>query len=127
LYDFIFVVYLRLCEKVRTVDPLDNATTFIGLTIFFHIFFVANLFTFLTSINVLASVFGKNHSKYFWLPFVVAFMIFIYRFYKRRSAAIVRKYSERQDVLSWQNIVFALVMTIAPLLLGIYFLNIDPA
>jgi hypothetical protein len=123
MYDFIFIIYYGMFSRTKDSDPKDSAINLVAIVIFFHLFLLHNAITFFTNTNLLALGFGKDHSKYFWLPFVVAFMIFIYRFYKKRSATVVSKYSERQNILSWKNIVFVLVITIGPLLLGIYFLN----
>ncbi len=123
MYDFIFLIYYKLFSSAKDSDPRDSAINLITIVVFFHLFFLHNAVTFFTDTNLLAKVFGQDHGKYFYLPFVIVFMVFIYWFYKKRSVVIVSKYSERQSILSWQNIVFVLGMSIVPLLLGIYFLN----
>jgi hypothetical protein len=122
LYDFIFFFFFKLCERIKTVDPRDNAMTLTGLTIFFHIFFTLSIIAFITDVNMLASVFGKDHSKYFWLPFVLVFMIFIYRFFKRRADIILSKYGDKK-VLTLLNVFIVIGIMMGPFLLGIYLLN----
>lgn len=123
MYDFIFIIYYKLFSRTKDSNPLDSAINLITIVVFFHLFLLHNAVTFFTDTNLLAKVFGQDQGKYFYLPFVIVFMVFIYWFYKKRAVTIVNKYIERQSILSWQNIVFALCMTIVPLLLGIYFLN----
>lgn len=123
MYDFIFIIYYKLFSSTKDNDPQDSAINLMTIVVFFHLFLLHNAVTFFTDTNLLGKVFGRDHSKYLYLPFVIIFMVFIYWLYKKRSAAIIHKYSERQNILSWQNIVFVLIMTIAPLLFGIYFLN----
>jgi len=123
MYDFIFIIFYRIFSRTKDSDPKDSAINLITIVIFFHLFLLHNAITFFADTNLLALVFGKDHSKYFYLPFVIIFMVFIYRFYRKRSAGIVAKYSDRQKILSWSNILFVLMMTFGPLLLGIYFLN----
>jgi hypothetical protein len=73
-------------------------------------------------INLLTSAFGKGHNKFFWLPVVLLFMFCVYRFYSKRADSILAKYKE-SDIFSMKNILFVLLITLGPFLIGIYFLN----
>lgn len=125
MYSFIFYFFLKVCEKVGTIDPKDNAATLSGIVIFFHIFCFFNAITYFTGTNLLASLLGEHHNRYYYLPVVILFMILLYRFYRKKADAIILKYNDRQNILSWINILVVIAITIGPLLLGIWFLNND--
>lgn len=123
MYDFIFIIYYRMLSRSKDNDPLDSTINLMTLVTFFHVFLLHNTVTFFANRNLLALAFGKDHGKIYYLPFVILFMALIYWFYKRRSQMIVAKYSERQNILSIVSILYVLIMTVGPLLLGIHLLN----
>ena len=123
MYDFIFFIYYKLFSRTKDNDPKDSAINLITVVIFFHLFLCHNAVLFLADTNLLANIFGKDHGKYYYLPFVIVFMVLVYRFFKNRSSVIISRYDDRKNILSWFNLLFVLVLTIGPLLLGIYFLN----
>lgn len=123
MYDFIYSFFVRLFERLKTVDPKDNATSMLLVVFFFHAFLLITLINYFTGLNLLTAAFGENHSKYLWLPIIILVMVIVYRVYKRRSSIALSKHAEKNNIISWPNSLFILVITIGPLLLGIYFLN----
>jgi hypothetical protein len=124
MYDFIYSFFVRLFEKVGTVDPKDNAASILLIVIFFHAFLLITSITYFTGLNLLTVAYGENHSKYLWLPVIVFVMVLMYRTYKKRSDVALAKYVEA-NLLSPINIALVLCISIGPLLLGILFLNIQ--
>lgn len=122
MYDFIFIVYYKLFSLTKNehADPKDAAINFMTVVIFFHLFFVQAAFSFVTEVNL---AFAKGYNKYYSLPFILVFMYIIYRIYKKRFNKVVLRYNE-QNVLTIKNIILVVVvLTLCPLLFGIFFLN----
>lgn len=125
MYDFIYIFFFRYFQCRKEADPQDAAIYGVMVAIFFHLFLLLNVFTSLTEVNILTFFFGEGHNKYFWLPLVIVFMFLIYRFYKNRSEKIIEKYANKENIFNWQNTLIIILITVGPLLLGIYLLNND--
>lgn len=82
---------------------------------FLSCLFLLILFNYLTNTYILASAFGRNHSKFFWIPFVVGMMFLIHRVFKWKSDAILRRYRDRK-ILDAKHILLVLAIVIGPLL-----------
>ncbi len=123
MYNFLYIFFYRLFEKVKTVDPRDNATSIVLIAIFFHSFLALSAINYFTGINVLVSVFGEGHSKYLWLPVILIVMFFAYRTFKRKSEILIPKYKEKR-ILTIKNTILVTLIILFPLLLGMMFLSL---
>lgn len=122
MYDFIYSSFVRLFEKIGTVEPRDNAATALLIAIFFHLFFVLNLVSSIFEVNLLTLVYGKNHSKYLWLPAIILIMIIVYRIYRKRSDQVLKKYSN-VDLRSWKNVALLITIIVGPFIAAIWLLT----
>jgi len=122
MYNFIYYFFYQFFVWKKDNDPKDSALYALMVAIFFHGFFLLILFNHLTDTNILASAFGKNHSKFFWIPFVAAIMFLIHRVFKRKSEAILAKYRNR-ELLTAKHVLLVLAILIGPLIIGIQLLN----
>jgi hypothetical protein len=122
MYDLIFIIYYKLFSRTPDSDPEDSAINLITIVIFFHLFFLYCAINFVVDASFVSSILDQ-HNKYYYLPLVIIFMVLIHRLYKKRFKNVVDKFQDRNNILSWGNIAFAIGMTLLPLFLGIYFLN----
>lgn len=122
MYSFIYRFFYCLCEKFKTVDPIDNARAFTLVMVMSHLFFFANLFTAITGLNP-TETYSPKH-KYYHLPFVVLFIFLGYRALSdKRGSRILQKADSLEGVLTWRNTIVILLLLILPVILGIKILN----
>ena len=124
MYKFILYVAYRQFQRFKVnEDPRDNAVSLVCAAAFFHLFFALSIFDYF-DLNLLRIVFGDVKSKYYWTPFVVAFMILLWRYFdKERTERIVKDFEARGTKANWVNTVVILLITIVPLIVGIQLLN----
>jgi len=122
MYNFIYYFFFQFFSWKKDNDPKDSALYGVMLAFFCHGFFVVTTINFITESNFLASGFGKNSHKFYAAPFIIAIMFFVHRIFKKKSERIIEKYKGKK-MLTATNILFAVLLIIVPLILGIQFLN----
>lgn len=123
MYDYIFFFFYSIFNRLKTVDPKDNAATMLLLVVFGHLFLILTAINFFTHTNLLTAVYGENHNKYLWLPVIILIMVFVYKLYKKRFETIAEKYKDRINIVSVKNSIIVSSLMVGPYLLAIYFLN----
>lgn len=126
MYNFIFNFFYRYHKRFRDFSPRLTASLAVGITIFFHLFMIANIVTFFTGINFAGKPFSQDYftNKLYWMPFAMVYgYIFVLYYNHKRAMKIVNKYPEDYKVITFKNILLVLLIMIVPLLIGIQFLN----
>ena len=126
MYNFIFNFFYRYHKKNRDFSPRFTASAAVAITIFFHLFLIANIITYFTGINLAGKPFSENYftNKLYMLPFGLIYLYSFVLFYThKRAMRIVNKYPQNFKVLTLENILFVLLIMIVPLLIGIWFLQ----
>jgi hypothetical protein len=119
MYDFIFIYWYQLNVKLVSNDSRFYATSFLTLAIMFHLLLLAAISKYFGLVSLINEA---GHSKYYYFPFVVAFIFGIDRLYKKRADSVIEKYAGRQ-VISWLNTLLVLGLTFAPLVVSIRLLT----
>lgn len=123
MYKFILYIAYRQLKRLKNEDPRDGAVSLVCLAVFFHIFLVLSIFDYF-DFNLLRMTFGEVKNKYYFTPFVVAFMYFIWRYFnKERTEKIILEHDTRGTKVNWINTTIVIAATILPLIIGIQFLD----
>ncbi len=121
MYDFIFVFFLQLNEKLRSNDPKYHAIAFVILTMIFHVLFVSALIEVGTTFTF-RGIFGAHTNKYSFVPGALLFIVIIYRIYSKREELAIRKYGQR-NLLTKGNSILVASLFFIPLICGILILK----
>jgi hypothetical protein len=123
MYKFIIYIIYRQLERIKNEDPRDGAVSIVCIAIFFHIFLMLSILDYF-DLNLLRMTFGEVKNKYYWIPFVVGFMIFVWRYFsKERTEKIIKEFEAKGTKVNWTNTVIVVLITVLPLIIGIQFLN----
>lgn len=126
LYDFIFNFFYRYHKKRKDFSPRFTAAGAVAITGFFHLFLIANIVTYFTSVNLAGKPFSQDYftNKLYLLPagviYVYAFVLF---YTHKRAMAIVNKYPQDYNVVTIRNVLLVFLIMIAPLIVGVWFLQ----
>jgi hypothetical protein len=126
MYHFIFNFFYRYHKQGRSFSPRFIAACAVSTTVFFQLFLMANIITFFTGVNLAGKPYSQDYftNKLYWMPFVIVYgYLFILYFTHKRAMDIVNKYPEDYKVLTIRNVLLVLLIMIAPLLVGIQFLQ----
>src|SRR6188768_1753708 len=122
MYNFIYFFFFQYFKWRKDDDPKDSAVYGVMASMLFHGFFLLTLFNHLTDTYFLASIFGTNHNKYFWLLFIVPILYLIHKVFKKKSDRILDQYGDK-NVLTLGYILVVLTLALVPLIIGILILN----
>jgi hypothetical protein len=126
MYNFIFNFFYRYHKQGKSFSPRFIAACAVSTTVFFQLFFIANIFTFLTGINLVGIPFSQDYftNKLYWMPFAVVYgYLFILYYTHKRAMAIINKYPKDYKVVTIKNVLLVLLIMIAPLLIAVNFLQ----
>lgn len=120
MYDFIFIFWYQLNEKLRSNDSIFYAKAFLTLAIIFHFLLVGATIKYL---GLFQSLFNQPFdNKYYYLPFALLLVYGIERLYQSRVDRVIEKYKGRQ-VSNWTNAIIVLSLTFLPLAISIKLLT----
>jgi len=124
MYKFIFIYLYELLNKVNPVSAFDSARSFTIVAVFFHMFFISNIFLYFSKYNSLRSVIDLGSNKYYLIPIVLLIVFGLYRlFNKSRMDHLIEKYDSQENLVNVKSSILMLIITILPFLLGIWLLN----
>jgi len=126
MYNFIFNFFYRYHKKRKDFSPRFTAAGAVAVTIFFHLFLVANIVTYFTDRNLAGKPLSQDYfsNKIIMLPFGLVYLYSFVLFYThKRAMSIVNKFPQDYEVLTFKNVLLVLLIMIVPLLIGIQFLQ----
>jgi hypothetical protein len=126
MYNFIFNFFYRYHKKGNSINPRFIATGAVAITMFFQLFLLANIYTYITGINLAGAPFSEDYhtNKLCLIPFGIIYLAPFVLFYSRkRTKAVLDKYPENYRFMTFTNIMLVLLVMLAPLFIGVQFLN----
>lgn len=126
MYNFIFNFFYRYFKKSDSASYRTSAALSVGITIFFQLFLLANVFTFFTGINLSPGSFSQDYmtNKLCLMPIAMLYLLIFELYYNhKRAKVIVNKYPKDYRLLSLKNILGVFFIMLAPLIVGIIFLE----
>ena len=127
MYNFIFNFFYRYHKQGRSVGPRGTAALAVAITVFCHLFMIWTGIRYFTGINIFPI---KNYSddyftnKMFFAPFMLVYgFIFIKYYSHKRPMAVVNRYPKDYRVITLENVLLVIIISIVPLLMGIFFVN----
>jgi len=127
MYNFIFSFHYLFFKKFKNNTSRSIAASFVAITIFFHFFLFWNSLRYFTGVDILpVKSFSQDYfiNKLYLLPLAFFFdYLFVLYYTHKRAMAIVNKYPKDYKVVTLKNVLFVLLIMIAPLLIGIWFLQ----
>jgi hypothetical protein len=105
---------LKLVEK-RNPDPVFAASSFVALTQLIHVFFILTLFKKLFDIGIPAFSNVYFFNKLFFMPFVIIWLVFVYRYFKKHSDEIIKLYAGKKT-LTLKNAIIVFSSILLPLI-----------
>lgn len=118
LYSLIYIFMQKLLEK-RNPDSQFAAASFVTITQLVHVlsvFVIARLFFKGISLPVFSPTYTFN--KLAMMPFLLAWLIVVHRYYKKRYDIIDKRYSTKK-IITLKNGVIVFTSLFAPLVFSI--------
>jgi hypothetical protein len=125
MYNFVFNLVYRYHKRKKSTSVRFIASMAVAITVFFQLFFLANLFTYLTDIKSIKPISEDYFSnKLYLMPFVaIYFLGFVYFYTHKRAVKIINQYPQDYALLSFKNLIILFLVVLLPLILGVWFLN----
>lgn len=126
MYDFIFNFFYRYHKRGRSFGPRSTAALAVAITTVFQIFCLVAVILFFTGFNIAGKPISHDYltNKLYLMPFMMAYgLIFILYYNHKRAMTVVNKYPKDYKLITAKNIFLVLIIMIAPLLIGIWFLQ----
>lgn len=126
MYNFIFNFFYRYHKRERSFGPRSTAALAVAITVFFQFFCLGTMIRFFTGVNLVGKALSEDYftNKLYLMPFMMVYgLMFILFYTHKRAMAIVNKYPKDYKLITVKNILLVLLIMIAPLLIGIQFLQ----
>ena len=127
MYNFIFAFHYLYFKRFNIHTCRSMAASFVALTFFIHFFLVWNSLVFFFGAGFLPiKPFSLDYfiNKLYLLPLAFVYdYLFVLYFSHKRAMAIVNKYPKDYNLFTFKNLFLVFLIMIAPLLMGIYFLQ----
>lgn len=127
MYNFIFNFFYRYHKKGRSFSPRFIGACAVSITVFFQFFLLWNGIKYFTGFNIFPiKSYNQDYfiNKLLYMPFMIVYgYLFILYYTHKRAMTIVNKYPQGYKVVTLKNVLLVLLIMIAPLLIGIWFLQ----
>lgn len=116
-YKLIYYYFLKILEK-RNEDAIYYAAVIVFCFQVIHMFIVFAIIKKLFKLDF--PVFSNTYffNKLFYMPFLLIWLILVYRFFKKHSEGITKIYVER-NIVTTENSVLIFLIFFVPLISGI--------
>lgn len=124
MYNFVFMFFYRYYERRKDI-PRFSGAMLVGITLFFHVFFIHSVIYYFTGFNL-----TKTESYLYWGKTVYIVMLgaitglppLLY-YSRKRTNEILARYPADYKVFSFKNIVLVLLIMLGPFIVGAWLLS----
>jgi hypothetical protein len=122
MYDFVFWFFHIFFSKKRNDDSSLTPAGMVGVAMIIHVGMLFAIQRYFTGIDIdWKRDVSYGQRKYFFIPMILIALTLIWLiFYRKRKAAIINKYKEKEPFTAKNYVLIALIF-IVPLIIGSIF------